>query len=127
MNTLFISYESICLIFFLLLGCYALSRFMLCKLTELSLKIRLIPDDELFQRFQNLSEDYEKKPTFWKGQECREIFEEITKRQLPGKISDELLIDKFREVSGCYEKHQTFWRKKELSVLQEEMKKRKLL
>lgn len=100
---------------------------MLCKLTELSLKIRLIPDDELFQRFQNLSEDYEKKPTFWKGQEYREIFEEITKRQLPGKISDELLIDKFREVSGCYEKHQTFWRKKELSVLQEEMKKRKLL
>ena len=125
MITLFIS--KISFAFITLIALYVLAKIMLAKSMELFFKVRNMTDDELLNHFQNSSEDYEKKATYWKGQECRECFEEITKRQLLRKMPDASLIDKFHHVSNSYEKSHTYWRGNELSNLRKEMKRRHLL
>ncbi|MCM1323669.1 MAG: hypothetical protein NC218_05870 [Acetobacter sp.] len=113
------------LIFLTLMAIYGLSSLMLAKHRELSLKVQKMSDAQLLDQFKALSEDYEKKATFWKGQELREILEERKKRRLIKQISDAELMERYHLIQKDNEQAPTYWKKRELAYFREEVEKRR--
>jgi len=129
MITLFISKGEIIssLILFALLGLYGLSGFMLRKHNQLFAQISSMTNGELLKHFQELLEDYEKKATFWKGQELAEIFKEKEKRGLIKSMPDMELTNYYQNLAKLCVTSPTYWKKKELACLRKEMAKRHFL
>lgn len=128
MITLFISrYEMVVLSFFIVMALYAISKYMLAIHIELSAKIRKMSDEELWSRFDNLSEDYEQKATYLKGQELAHILEEWKKRKLLKNMTNSELAGRYQQLATEYEQTPTFWKKKELTLFRTEVEKRSLL
>lgn len=128
MITLFIlSYEMFALSFFSVLALYAVSKYMLAIHQEMSAKVRKMSDEELVNRFHTLSEDYEQKATYLKGQELAHILEEWKKRKLLKNMTDSELAGRYQQLSTEYEQTPTFWKKKKLALFRTEAEKRALL
>lgn len=112
---------------FVLLALYGLSSYMLSFHRELDSRISNLSDEALIERFHSLAEDYDKSPSYKKGQELAHILNARKKRKLLDNVTDAELATYYHRLTAAYEQAPTYWKKQELAYYNKEVEKRHLL